>query len=247
MIDSIVTETDSIWLTNLTPNKHYYVYAQAFCSEGESSAISAVYAHILTDCPVNYGFAAPYFVNFDTNSSTGTGKKPDCWDGVYLTHDTVGTTKSYPYVYATASYAVEKNSMYMYSVLSSSSNTKTYAVAPKMAGNLNDYMISFYARNGGTTTSYGHILRIGYVTDATQKGIDSTFVKIADVYVEGAKQKQYQVLISDSIKEQIPAGARIALKADYSIQGLTGSTIYGTFYIDNFKIGFPPSCYPPLL
>ena len=247
MIDSIVTETDSIWLTNLTPNKHYYVYAQAFCSEGESSAISTAYAHILTDCPVNYGFAAPYFVNFDTNSSTGTGKKPDCWDGVQLTYDTVGTTQTYPYVYTTASYAVEKNSMYMYSYFASASNTKTYAVAPKMAGNLNDYMISFYARNGGTTTSYGHILRVGYVTDATQKGIDSTFVKIADVYVEGAKQKQYQVLISDSIKEQIPAGARIALKADHSIQGLTGTSGYGSFYIDNFKIGFPPSCYPPVL
>ena len=245
--DTIVNTSDSILITNLSPATHYYVYVQSICGAADSSAISMAYANIFTDCPVIKGYPAPYYTDYDNNTATGSGKKPDCWDGVQLTYDTVGTTQSYPYVYATASYAVEKNSMYMYSYFASASNTKTYAVAPKMAGNLNDYMISFYARNGGTTTSYGHILRVGYVMDATQKGIDSTFVKIADVYVEGATQKQYQVLISDSIKEQIPAGARIALKADHSIQGLTGTSGYGTFYIDNFKIGFPPSCYPPVL
>lgn len=246
LIDKDVTNTEGILLDNLEPNTHYYVYAQALCDGGDSSAISMAYAHILTDCPVVNGFSVPYYTDFDHNSATGTGNKPDCWTGVYLTYDTVGTTQSYPYVYSGTSYAASGSySLYMYSYFASSSNTKTIAVAPYVAGNLNDYMVSFYARNGGTTTSYGKILRLGYVTDFTQHGMDSTFVKIADVEVSATKAP-YQVIISD-YTTSIPAGARLALRADHSIQGLTGTSGYGTMYIDNFKIGMPPSCFPPTL
>lgn len=265
LVDSIVNRTDSVLITGLNPNSHYYVYAQAMCEGGDSSAISMAYAHILTDCPTAKGFTVPYFVDFDNNSATGSGKRPDCWEGVYLTFDTVGTTQTYPYVYSLkASSVSEPYVLYMYSYgywnntsKAYTTNYKSIAVAPKLAGDLADYMVSFYAKKTSTSSSatskYGDKLWVGYVTDASQKGMDSTFVKIAAVDVTTTTQSPYQVIISDYINS-IPAGARIALKADWSDQGFPESStftantyLYANFYIDNFKIGMPPSCFAPTL
>jgi hypothetical protein len=267
LVDSIVNHTDSVLITGLKPATQYYVYAQAMCEGGDSSAISMSYASIMTNCPEITGYPVPYYNDFENSPATGTGKKPLCWDGVYLTHDTVGTTQSYPYVYnsTTAAYsASHPNSMYMYSYgyyttssATFTTNYKTIAVAPTVAGNLTDYMVSFYARKSGTTntatTKYGDKLILGYVTDATQHGMDSTFVKIADVEVTTATHQPYQVIIAD-YTTSIPAGARIALRADWSAQGFPESStftantyLYANFYIDNFKIGMPPSCFAPTL
>lgn len=247
--DVVVTKTDSVLITGLKPATQYYVYAQALCEGGDSSAISMAYASIMTNCPEITGYPVPYYNDFENSPKTGTGNKPLCWDGVYLTMDSVGSTQSYPYVNTTASYAASgTKTLYMYSYGSSTTNYKCYAVAPKIAGDLSDYMISFYARKTTlTATTYGTTLLVGYVTDATQRGMDSTFVTIAEVEVTTATQQPYQVIVSD-YTNKIPAGARIALKADWSIQkGLTASTKYANFIIDNFKIGFPPSCFAPTL
>jgi|GEM_PF-1376849 len=260
LIDSVLTKTDSILIEGLKPNTHYYIYAQALCDGGDSSAISMAYAHILTDCPFVKGFDVPYFTDFDHNSATGTGKRPDCWDGVQLTFDTVGTTQSYPYVYSIkASSVSEPYVLYMYSYgywnntsKKFTTNTKSIAVAPKVKGNLAEYMVSFYAKKTGTTDSYGEKLLLGYVTDATQKGMDSTFVKITDVEITTATQSPYQVILGDYVTS-LPDGARLALKADWTKQGFDTTALtatksfYAYFYLDNFKIGMPPSCFPPTL
>ena len=259
LLDSVVTHADGIVIDGLTAATHYYLYAQGICSETDSTDISMAYADIFTECPVVKGYPAPYYTDFDHNAGgTGSGKKPDCWSGVYMVMDTVSTSQTYPYIYTTASYAASTpNSMYMYSYgywnntdKKYTSNTKTYAVAPMITGNLADYMVSFYARKGGTTVAYGNLLRVGYVTDATERGIDTTFVKIADVDVTTATQQPYQVIIGDYVSS-IPAGARLALLADWGIQTYAAPTAntsyYGTMYIDNFKIGMPPSCFPPAL
>lgn len=257
LLDSVVTRTDSVLIENLKPATNYYVYAQALCEDGDSSAISMAYANILTNCPEISGYPVPYYNDFDEGPS-GSPNKPLCWAGVYMTMDTVSTTQTYPYVYTTASYAASKpNSVYMYSYgywnntdKKYTSNTRAIAVAPKVAGDLNEYMVSFYARKGGTTASYGSMLCVGYVTDATLHGIDSTFVTIAKVEVTTATQQPYQVIISD-YTNSIPAGARIALKADWAASDYptptANTSYYGTMYIDNFKIGMPPSCFPPTL
>ena len=244
LLDTVVTKTDSVLITGLNPATQYYVYAQALCEGGDSSAISMSYASIYTNCPEINGYPVPYYMEFDNNhNGTGTTHKPDCWDGVYLTMDTVGSSQSYPYCASstTAGYAVSGTGyMNIYSYGSSTTNYKCYAVAPYVGGDLNEYMISFFARKStATATSYGTTLLVGYVTDFTQAGMDSTFVKIAAVEVPSTTYQQCQVIVSDYINT-IPAGARIALKADWSIQqGLTASTKYAVFYIDNFKIGMP--------
>ena len=260
LIDSVLTKTDSVLIEGLKPNSHYYVYAQALCDGGDSSAISMAYAHILTDCPYVKGFDVPYFTDFDHNSATGTGKRPDCWEGVQLAFDTVGTTQSYPYVYSLkASSVSEPYVLYMYSYgywnntsKMFTTNAKSIAVAPKVKGNLAEYMVSFYAKKTGTTDSYGEKLLLGYVTDATQKGMDSTFVKITDVEVTTTTQSPYQVILGDYVTS-LPEGARLALKADWTKQGFdttaltANKSFYAYFYLDNFKIGMPPSCFPPKL
>lgn len=246
LIDTIVTNYDSVRIDNLTPSTQYFAYVQNLC-EDENSEVSMKYARFLTDCPQEgKGFKAPYFNDFDATTATGSGNKPDCWTGVYLTHDTVATTQTYPYVNTTASNAYSgSNSMYMYSYwYSTSSNNKTIAVAPLVQGNLSDYMISFYAKRSGTTTSYGGKLLVGYVTNTDPQAINSTFVLLDSVMVEDATQKYYDLSLAD---KEIPEGARIALKADHSIQGLTGTSRYASFYIDNFRIGLPPTCYPPTI
>lgn len=260
LIDSVLTKTDSVLIEGLKSNTHYYIYAQALCDGGDSSAISMAYAHILTDCPFVKGFDVPYFTDFDHNSATGTGKRPDCWEGVQLAFDTVGTTQSYPYVYSLkASSVSEPYVLYMYSYgywnntsKKFTTNAKSIAVAPKVKGNLAEYMVSFYAKKTGTTDSYGEKLLLGYVTDATQKGMDSTFVKITDVEVTTTTQSPYQVILGDYVTS-LPDGARLALKADWTKQGFDTTALtatksfYAHFYLDNFKIGMPPSCFPPTL
>ena len=265
VVDSVLTVSDSVLIENLDPAQQYYVYAQGICGEGDSTDISMAYANILTDCPVAKGFNAPYYTEFDNNSATGTGKRPDCWNAVQLTFDTVGTTQSYPYVYSLAASSVSSPYVlyfYSYGYWNNTSkafttNTKSIAVAPKVQGNLNDYMVSFYAKRTSTTNTntskYGDKLLIGYVTDASQEGMDSTFVKITELEIPTTTQTAYQVILSDYVSS-IPEGARIALKADWSAQGFPQSSeftantsLYANFYIDNFKIGFPPSCYPPTL
>lgn len=251
IVDTVVTKYDSIRIEGLEPNSNFYAYAQNICSESDSSKISMANLRFVTDCPSEGGFKAPYFVDFDNNSVTGTGKRPDCWDGVQLTWDTVGSTQSYPYVYTSNAYS-GKNDLYMYSYLSSTTsatatNYKSIAVAPVVNGSLNDYMVSFYARQSSSTaTSYGKRLYIGYVTNTEKKQIDSTFVSLGYVEVSGTVYQYYEFTLLD--KPAIPAGARIALKSDWELQeGLTATSRYAHFYVDNFRIGLPPSCYPPTL
>lgn len=248
--DTTVTKFDSIRIDNLDPNTSYYAYVQNICSDTDSSKISLLEERFVTDCPSEGGFKAPYFVDFENNSANGTGKRPDCWAGVYLTKDTVGSSQSYPYVNSstTAGYAYSGTKyLYMYSSGSSSSNYKSYAVAPKIEGDLGEYIISFYARqNTATATTYGKRLYIGYVTNTEDKQIDSTFVSLGYVEISGTAYQYYEFSLLD--KPAIPAGARIALKADWSLQeGLTASTKYANFHIDNFRIGLPPTCYAPTL
>lgn len=250
IVDTLVTKYDSIRVDGLDPNTNYYAYVQNICSESDSSKVSLISVRFITDCPSQGGFKAPYFVDFENNSATGTGKRPDCWAGVYLTKDTVGSSQSYPYVNSstTAGYAYSGTKyLYMYSSGSSSSNYKSYAVAPKIEGDLGEYIISFYARQStATATTYGKRLYIGYVTNTDQKQIDSTFVSLGYVEISGTVYQYYEFSLLD--KPAIPAGARIALKADWSLQeGLTASTKYANFHIDNFRIGLPPTCYPPTL
>lgn len=246
LLDTIVTSYDSVLIPNLNYATTYYVYAQAICG-ADSSNISMAYALFKTNCPETSGFKAPYFTDFDNNSATGTTHKPDCWSGAYLSKGELYSTQTYPYVNTTASYAYSGTySMYMYSSYSSSSDYVTYAVAPLVQGNLNNYLMSFYARKSSTSSSYGGKLMIGYVTDAEPTAIDSTFVLLDSVMVENAVQEYYEVDLST--KPAIPAGARLTMRAAGVDQDqVTSTTKYASFYIDNFRIGLPPSCYPPTL
>lgn len=246
LMDTIVTSFDSVVIDGLNYATNYYLYAQVICG-ADTSDISMAYARFYTNCPETDGFKAPYFTDFDSNSSSGTTKKPDCWSGAYLNKGVLNSTQTYPYVYKSASYAYSDTYvMYMYATYSSSSNYECYAVAPLVQGNLNNYLVSFYARKSSTSSSYGGKLMIGYVTDADPEAIDSTFVLLDSVMVESNVHAYYEVELLT--KPAIPAGARLAIRAAGEDQDeVTSTTKYATMYIDNFRIGLPPSCYPPTL
>ena len=237
------TTENSITFDGLKPNTGYYLYVQGICGENDTTVWSYEVPGFRTECPYD-GFEVPYFTDFDDNSATGSGNKPDCWTGVYLTKDTVGSSQSYPYVYTSYAYS-GKNDMYMYSSGSSSTSYKNYAVLPSIKGSLNEYQLSFFARKtSSTATTYGSKLLIGYVTNAEQKQIDPTFVVLDSVEVTAITYEQFN--INFDTKEAIPAGARLAFKADWTRQvGLTASTKYANFYIDNVRVREIPTCYAP--
>ena len=236
--------------SGLEPNTNYNVYVRGIC--GSDTTIWAYGAlQFKTECP-HEGYPAPFKENFDASKATGTGNMPDCWEAVQLTFDTVGTTQSYPYVYTTTSYAYSTPySVYMYGYkYSTTTNTKSIAVAPLIQGNLNEYVVSFYARKYSTssnsaTYTYGTKLLLGYVTDASsKKGIASTFIAVDTVEVETGVHQYYEVDLT-SLNANIPAGARIAFKSDWEIQGDPTNYMYASFILDNIRIGLPVSCFAP--
>lgn len=259
-LDTIVTG-NSIELAKLSVGTDYYVCLQPICSESEEADFMLGSVSFQTECPVTKGYDMPYYNDFDKSTKTGSGNRPHCWLGFEWNPlaDTLYTTQTYPYVYTTTSYSYDKKgySMYMYSYRTASTSTSpsqyiTYAVAPLVAGDLNEQMVSFYARKSSSTaTTYGKTIRVGYVTDcSSEKAIVKSFVKLADVDCEQSTVNYVycQVNMAD-LKMKIPAGARIALIAnpDYSTHLTVTSANYAGFYIDNFKIGLPPSCYAPTL
>lgn len=252
--DGIVKKSVSdaaVSFDGLEPNTIYYFYVQGICAGNDTTIWSYEAPEIHTDCPY-VGYPAPFKDNFDASKATGTGNMPDCWEGVQLTFDTVGTTQSYPYVYSTASYAYSTPySIYMYGYkYSTTSNTKSIAVAPMVQGDLNNYVLSFYARkysssSNSSTYTYGTKLLVGYVTDASSKeGIASTFTTVDTVEVATAVHQYYEVDLT-LLNANIPAGARLAFKSDWEIQGDLTNSMYASFMLDNIRIGLPVSCFAP--
>lgn len=260
LLDTVVTST-SFEFANLSAGTAYYAYLQPMCGDTVESDFMLGSVMFTTDCPVSKGYDLPYYNDFDKSTQTGSGKRPDCWLGYQwnVLTDTLYSTQTYPYVYTTTSCSYDKKgySMYLYSYRTASTATtqshySTYAIAPLINGDLNKLMVSFYARKStATKTSYGKTIRVGYVTDfSSEKAMVQSFVKLADVDADEATVNYVYCQVNmEELNMNIPAGARIALVADpqYSNNVTVTSANYGGFYIDNFKIGYPPSCYAPTL
>lgn len=255
VVDTIVTHADSVQIFGLNPGKKQYMYIQSICGT-DTSKVSLSMLAFVTECPEAY--KAPYFTTFDDMMNTGSSNRPDCWEGGEWNTITnaLYSTQTYPYVNTTVSnsYDGKGYSLYMYSYHTAPTSTSpsayvTYAVAPAVAGNVSDYMVSFYVRKStATATTYGKTLRVGYVTDAScVDSMVATFVKIADVDADAASTN-YVYCEVPLAGITLPAGARITLYADPAVsEGLsTTSAVYGGFYVDNFRIGLPPTCYAPV-
>ena len=227
LIDSLVSKTDSVLISGLAPSTQYYAYAQAMCEGGDSSAISMTYAFFTTLCPEN-GFTVPYKQDFEKYATNA--KVVDCWQF----EDYLASTKTYPEVMNPTTGAVSGKQLELWST----SAHNCVAIMPKIQGNLADYMLSFDARSYGVSSK--SVLYIGTMDDV----LDSVagFAPFDTLYMDGGNEFYHKDLVLADYADKL-IHSRIAFTS-----GL-GTTLEMTsdMYLDNVKIGMPPTCFAPTL
>ncbi len=228
VVDSVLTVSDSVLIENLDPAQQFYVYAQGICGEGDSTDISMAYAFFTTLCPEN-GFAVPYKQDFEKYATNA--KVVDCWQF----EDYATTTKTYPQVMNPTSGAVSGKQLELWS---SSTSHRCVAIMPKIQGNLADYMLSFDARSyGGSTKS---VLYIGTMNDVLDSA--AGFAPFDTLYMDGGNEFYHKDLILADYAEKL-IHSRIAFSSGLADELEMSSDMY----LDNVKIGMPPSCFAPTL
>lgn len=226
--DTIVNTSDSVLITGLQSSTQYFVYVQSICGIGDSSAISMAYAGFTTLCPAN-GFAVPYKQDFEKYATNA--KVVDCWDF----EDYAAATKTYPQVMNPTTGAVSGKQLELWS---SSTSHRSVAIMPKIQGNLTDYVLSFDARSYSTSTK--SVLYIGTMDDVLDSA--AGFVPFDTLYMDGGNEFYHRDLILADYASKL-IHSRIAFSSGLAEELELASDMY----LDNVKIGLPPSCYPPLL
>ena len=226
--DTIVNTSDSVLITGLQSSTQYFVYVQSICGIGDSSAISMAYAGFTTLCPAN-GFAVPYKQDFEKYATNA--KVVDCWDF----EDYATATKTYPQVMNPTTGAVSGKQLELWS---SSTSHRSVAIMPKIQGNLTDYVLSFDARSYSTSTK--SVLYIGTMDDVLDSA--AGFVPFDTLYMDGGNEFYHRDLILADYASKL-IHSRIAFSSGLAEELELASDMY----LDNVKIGLPPSCYPPLL
>lgn len=226
--DTIVNTSDSVLITGLQSSTQYFVYVQSICGAADSSAISMAYAGFTTLCPAN-GFAVPYKQDFEKYATNA--KVVDCWDF----EDYATATKTYPQVMNPTTGAVSGKQLELWS---SSTTHRSVAIMPKIQGNLADYVLSFDARSYGTTSK--SVLYIGTMDDVLDSA--AGFVPFDTLYMDGGNEFYHRDLVLADYASKL-IHSRIAFSSGLAEELELASDMY----LDNVKIGLPPSCYPPLL
>ncbi len=226
LVDSIVTKTDSVLITGLEPAQQYYVYAQAMCDGGDSSDISMAYAFFTTLCPED-GFKVPYKQNFEAYATNA--KVVDCWQF----EDYATATKTYPQVMNPTSGAVDGKQLELWS---SSTSHRSVAIMPKVQGNLSDYMLSFDARSYSTTGK--SVLYIGTMDDVLDSA--AGFAPFDTLYMDNGNVFFHKDLI---LADYNLVHSRIAFSSGLAEELEMASDMY----LDNVRLGMPPSCFAPTL
>lgn len=228
LVDSVVTKTDSVLITGLAASTQYFAYAQALCDGGDSSEISMAYAFFTTLCPSN-GFPVPYKQDFEKYATNA--KVVDCWDF----EDYATATKTYPEVMNPTSGAVSGKQLELWST---STTHRCVAIMPKVQGNLTDYMLSFDARSYSTTGK--SVLYIGTMDDVLDSA--AGFAPFDTLYMEQGNEFYHKDLVLADYASKL-IHSRIAFSSGLAEELEMASDMY----LDNVKIGMPPSCFAPTL
>ncbi len=154
LLDTIVDHSEEILITGLDASANYYVYAQGFCDNGDSTAISMTYAAIRTTCPTEGGAGLPFYDDFE---SYETGEKqPGCWQLLGYTGLKVGTISS------NGSKGVNLWS-------------NGYMIVPKVNGDLANLKLSFDARQYSSSAASFYVGVMADVNDLTTFQLLETF------------------------------------------------------------------------
>ena len=228
LVDSVVTRTDSVLITGLKPSTQYFAYAQALCDGGDSSDISMVSAIFTTLCPAN-GFPVPYKQDFERYATNA--KVVDCWDF----EDYATATKTYPEVMNPTTGAVSGKQLELWST---STTHRCVAIMPKVQGNLTDYMLSFDARSYSVSGS--SVLYIGTMDDVLDSA--AGFAPFDTLYMTTGNEFYHKELLLANYASKL-THSRIAFSSGLAEELEMASDMY----LDNVRIGLPPSCFAPTL
>ena len=228
LVDSIVTHADSVLIEGLKPGTVHFLYAQGICGEGDSTTISMACARFATLCPED-GFNVPYTQDF--NAYATNAKVVDCWQF----EDYLATTKTYPQVMNPTSGAVDGKQLELWS---SSTSHRCVAIMPEMKGNLADYMLSFDARSYGASAK--SVLYIGTMNDVLDSA--AGFAPFDTLYMDGGNEFSHRDIVLADYAEKL-IHRRIAFSS-----GLAETLeMASDMYLNNVKIGMPPSCFAPTI
>lgn len=227
------TNTNTVTLTDLTPNTLYVVYVKADCG-GETSTAQMI--NFRTGCTAITQL--PYIENFDTYQgvtsywNSEANNLPNCWD--YL--NTGSSAEFLPLIFNNAETAASgNNSIYYYTYDDpywSSGYGDQIAILPEMDESLpiNTTMLTFDARAKNDYTEL-HLV-VGAMSDPEDV---STFVAIDTIVTTSADYTNYEVYLSSYAGD----GNRIALAA------FPASTYENAGYVDNVQILPMTSCARP--
>lgn len=224
VIDSVVNHSNHVRIEGLNPVTNYYIYAQGFCGKEEKTIISIPYASVRTACPIEEGLPLPFLDDFESYELNDM--QPGCWQFL-----STGSQSSYFSVKSETETGTQAIDFY------STSYNGSYAVFPKVNGNLQDLMVSFDARPYYSTSTDQEIY-VGVMEDVNDP---TTFVTL----------KTFSIQASSTFKSYSMLLAEYDLVYDNLVitSGIDGVTTKGSndVYVDNIGLSLVSTCHAPKL
>ena len=224
--DSVEIFSDNYTITNLLPNTHYVVGVRTVCTDGLTNATETAFR---TDCgPI----AIPYHEDFSQFADVANGygyavtdSTLPCWgffkarelDRLELFPPSQGSS----YGYGDDGYTLRIYGNY--------SNSQDILMFPELDQATNTLEISFMTRPSETGT-FGGVLEVGYMTDATDT---SSFVTVVGY---SCSQFTNGYDLRTATFSNAPIDARIALR----VVPTGGSA--KSWYIDDLDVHDMPAC-----
>lgn len=166
-LDAINTSTNTIELTELTPNTQYKVWVRSDCGNNEYSLWSLSFANFKTECAVtvNAGWTEHF------NSSHTTTEFPHCWTKV------TGYVSQYNYLYPYVNESEGYSRLGALNFRVDGYNNPTNLVAtPQFSGDLSQMNVAFWLKRMDITAS--SIFEVGVMSDVTNT---NSFTSVQEV------------------------------------------------------------------
>ena len=220
LIDTVVTSSENFLLEGLEPTTNYFVYAQGICENGDSTAISIVYAAVRTTCPTTSGVPVPFYDDFESYELNDDS--PGCWQFLYT-----GAYSSWFAVKQVSSNGSKAIDVY-------SSSNSAYAVLPKVDANLEDLKLSFDARQYSGSSAQMYVGVMNDVNDVSTFVLLETFdLAASDAFTHCQMSLGEYDLPYDNLV--ITAGIQNVTPSRYDV------------YMDNVGLEYESSCNAPKL
>ena len=221
LLDSMVNHSDRVRLAGLQPATNYYVYAQGICDEGDSTAISMLYAAVRTECPASVGVPLPFYDDFE---SYDLGKNLGCW-----VLGNTGVSSSYPKLEEVSNNGTKAIDVY------STGSDGSFVVVPKVDASLQDLQLAFDARTWSTSATSA-TLHVGTMSDPEDP---TTFTTLQSFPLTGSSEfTHFEMTLAD-----------YNLTGDYLAftSGIVGVTTPTTsdIYLDNVSLAIESTCHAP--